>query len=112
MIDLHDTSTEPLQHGSDMSAVQASDPGNTQSPLTNSAGTRALYYDKTPLTGPRMIRVFKLHESTNPDDVIKGDLIVMDLDDRPSFNALTYHWGKEDNDPKYTIFCGSYTLIL
>ena len=110
MIDRHDTSTEPLQHGSDMSAVQASDPGNTQSLLTNSAATRALYYDKTPLTGPRMIRVFKLHESTNSDDVIKGDLTVMDLDNRPSFNALTYHWGKEDNDPKYTIFCGSHTM--
>jgi hypothetical protein len=34
----------------------------------------------------------------------------MDLDDRPSFNALRYHGGKEDNDPKYTIFCGSQTM--
>jgi hypothetical protein len=35
---------------------------------------------------------------------------LMDLDDRPSFNALRYHGGKEDNDPKYTIFCGSQTM--
>jgi hypothetical protein len=66
--------------------------------------------DSVPLSKRRTIRVFKLYGAANENDkIIRGELCAVDLDDNPSFAALSYCWG-EYASPRDTILCGDISI--
>lgn len=61
-------------------------------------------YVYTRLSGPRQIRLLKLHPASKPDNPeLSVDLVHNSLDSAPPFNALSYAWG--DPLPRNEILC-------
>lgn len=61
-------------------------------------------YQYSPLSGPRQIRLLKLHPGAIPEDPqLSVDLITLPLDAAPPFAALSYAWG--DPLPQAEIRC-------
>ncbi|KAF1998437.1 hypothetical protein P154DRAFT_439291, partial [Amniculicola lignicola CBS 123094] len=58
----------------------------------------------TPFSGPRCIRLLKIHEGDDTD-VVSCDVFEVDLDQAPSFEALSYTW---DLDPQWDTFQFEY----
>ncbi|KAF2228725.1 hypothetical protein EV356DRAFT_457163, partial [Viridothelium virens] len=52
------------------------------------------------LSGPRYIRLLEIHDG-NDTDVISCDVLEVELDQKPSFQALSYTW---DLDPQFDTF--------
>ena len=72
--------------------------------------TSSPIYASLPLQSPRMIRILELQQSSDPDDkIIRGQLRIIDLDENPSFTAISYCWGKY-NSPSDVIYCGDEHL--
>lgn len=61
-------------------------------------------YKYSPLSGPRQIRLLKLHPGASPEDPqLFVDLVTVPLDAAPPFAALSYAWG--DPLPQIEIRC-------
>jgi hypothetical protein len=72
--------------------------------------TSSPIYASLPLQNPRMIRIFELQKSSDPDDkIIRGQLRIIDLDENPSFTAISYCWGTYES-PSDVIYCGDEHL--
>lgn len=72
-------------------------------------------YRSLPLPhGSKYIRLLDVHAASSEvgdEDDIQGNLRIVDLDERPSFFALSYVWGTRSPQPDY-IVCGPYMLPL
>ncbi|KAK7718933.1 hypothetical protein SLS63_010346 [Diaporthe eres] len=61
-------------------------------------------YQYSPLSGPRQIRLLKLHPGASPEDrQLSVEIVTVDLDATPPFEALSYAWG--DPLPQAEIRC-------
>ncbi|KAM6478115.1 heterokaryon incompatibility protein-domain-containing protein [Trichoderma sp. SZMC 28011] len=86
---------------------------------------RSLYTD-LPLTSPRSIRILKLDAVSAPtypkeDAGIQLSLRVVDLDDNPCYNAISYTWGAPsreaaargiDSTPTCCVKCNGESILL
>lgn len=71
-----------------------------------------LYHARPLPAGTKSIRVLDVHalsRSGRDEDTIRGDLRVIDLDERPVFDALSYVWGSYASSPNY-ITCNGYEV--
>lgn len=68
-------------------------------------------YVYTRLSGPRQIRLLKLHPASNSDEPeLSVDLVHTSVDFAPHFNALSYAWG--DPLPRHEILCSGSTAEI
>jgi hypothetical protein len=92
-------------------ALPGSNKRTRVSPLNDAEGSSpSSMYALSLSSTSRQIRVFKLHSIDNLyDKAITGDLEVIDLGEKPSFNALSYRWGEYASPVRDTISCGAPT---
>ncbi|KAK8849079.1 heterokaryon incompatibility protein-domain-containing protein [Apiospora arundinis] len=77
------------------------------------SGARPSPYESLPLVPKgRQIRVFDLDGAYDQWDMsrIKGNLRLVDLDDSPSFTALSYVWGEYSSPARDTIDCNGCSI--
>ncbi|KAL6691197.1 heterokaryon incompatibility domain-containing protein [Trichoderma pleuroticola] len=79
-------------------------------------------YEDLPLTSPRSIRILKIDGVCSPDEPgIQLSLRVVNLDDNPCYNALSYTWGPPsreavakgmDGTPTCRIKCNGESILV
>lgn len=74
------------------------------------SGDASGLYARLPLTSPTSTRVLDLHAFfEHENEPITVTMRVVDLDERPSFAALSYVWG-EWSSPKDVVYCSGYEI--
>ena len=63
-----------------------------------------------PLSSDTSTRLLTLHPATESDATIRTTLEEVNLKDKPSFEAISYTWGK--NDTQHSITVNGFTVIL
>ncbi|WQF81108.1 Putative heterokaryon incompatibility [Colletotrichum destructivum] len=75
-------------------------------------------YRYSPLSGPRMTRLIRLHHSETKDAPLTCEMAEINVDDHPEYHALSYTWNDETPSVPMTVSAsndagsGSQTLLL
>jgi hypothetical protein len=68
-------------------------------------------YEYRPLDeSKRTIRLLKLHTTASREDPLEGELVHIDLDGEPAYNAISYMWG--DPTPKDVIYINGRSINI